>query len=258
MDGVTGEERTHYEVLGVAEDAEVAEIKRAWREIAKRCHPDRTDEAWALSFFKEANASWMVLSDPDKRREYDEGLARERKPVCTVCGQAALPGASMCYFCALRVYQAEQERIRAAARAEAARRRALREAAQRQRQRAAEEAARHAAEARARREQERYEWTGEIDSFEAPQSPESYAYEGLDPDEIVSVLMSNAAIKSATRAAQRGGIKSVSVKMTAKDGSKVEVAVDRDMANYMREVSDGLRSAQRVIGLVGKWWKGGD
>ena len=255
---MTHEERTHYEVLGVAEDAEVAEIKRAWREIAKRCHPDRTEEAWALSFFKEANASWMVLSDPGKRREYDEKLARTRKPVCSSCGQTALPGTTMCYFCALRVYQEEQGRLRAAARAEAERRKARREAERRQRQRAAEEAARRAEELRVQRERANYEWTGDLDTFEPPQAPESYAYEGMDPDEIVSVLMSNAAITSATRAAQRSGIKSVSVKMAARDGSKVEVVVDRDMANYMREVSDGLRSAQRVIGLVGKWWKGSD
>lgn len=64
--------RDYYEVLGVARDAETAQIKRAYRKAAMKFHPDRNpgdDEAEER--FKEAAEAFEVLSDPEKRQLYD-------------------------------------------------------------------------------------------------------------------------------------------------------------------------------------------
>lgn len=63
---------THYEVLGVAQDASPDEIKSAYRRLALQYHPDRTggDKA-AEEKFKEVTAAYEILSDPGKREAYD-------------------------------------------------------------------------------------------------------------------------------------------------------------------------------------------
>lgn len=64
--------RDFYEVLGVARDAPEAEIKKAYRGLAKRYHPDRNpDDAEAERKFKEANRAHEVLKDPERRAAYD-------------------------------------------------------------------------------------------------------------------------------------------------------------------------------------------
>jgi molecular chaperone DnaJ len=64
--------RDYYAVLGVDRVATDADIKRAFRAIALRDHPDkRPDDAAAEERFKEANEAYAVLSDPDKRAAYD-------------------------------------------------------------------------------------------------------------------------------------------------------------------------------------------
>lgn len=65
--------RTHYETLGVPADASAADIKRAYRRLAREHHPDRNagDEA-SEEKFKEVGKAFAVLSDPAKRRLYDE------------------------------------------------------------------------------------------------------------------------------------------------------------------------------------------
>jgi molecular chaperone DnaJ len=60
-----------YETLGVARDASQAEIKRAFRKLAMQYHPDRNKEAGAEDRFKQINAAYEVLSDPEKRQRYD-------------------------------------------------------------------------------------------------------------------------------------------------------------------------------------------
>jgi curved DNA-binding protein len=65
--------RDYYEVLGVARDASEAQIKKAFRKLALQYHPDvAKDKATAEGKFKEINEANQVLSDPEKRRQYDE------------------------------------------------------------------------------------------------------------------------------------------------------------------------------------------
>src|SRR5256712_8945140 len=63
----------YYQVLGVSETASVAEIKKAFRRLAKQHHPDRNpNNPQAADRFKEINEAHDVLSDPDKRKKYDQ------------------------------------------------------------------------------------------------------------------------------------------------------------------------------------------
>ncbi len=65
--------KNYYDVLGVAPNASEAEIKKAFRNLARKYHPDvAKDKATAEPRFKEINEANEVLSDPDKRRKYDE------------------------------------------------------------------------------------------------------------------------------------------------------------------------------------------
>ena len=63
--------RDYYEVLGVSRDASQEEIKRAYRQLARKFHPDVSSEQDAEERFKEVNSAYEVLSDPDKRRMYN-------------------------------------------------------------------------------------------------------------------------------------------------------------------------------------------
>ena len=65
--------RDYYEVLGVSRDADEATLKKAYRQIAKKYHPDMNPgDAEAEKKFKEASEAYAVFSDPDKRRQYDQ------------------------------------------------------------------------------------------------------------------------------------------------------------------------------------------
>ena len=65
--------RDYYEVLGVSKDADDAALKKAYRQVAKKYHPDvNPGDAEAEKKFKEASEAYAILSDPDKRRQYDQ------------------------------------------------------------------------------------------------------------------------------------------------------------------------------------------
>ena len=63
--------RDYYEVLGVTRDVEEVELKRAFRELARKFHPDINPGQHAEDRFKEANEAYAVLSDPRARARYD-------------------------------------------------------------------------------------------------------------------------------------------------------------------------------------------
>lgn len=63
--------RDYYEVLGVGKNADKEEIKRAYRRLARKYHPDVNKEPGAEDLFKEVNRAYEVLSEPETRARYD-------------------------------------------------------------------------------------------------------------------------------------------------------------------------------------------
>src|ERR1700741_657904 len=61
----------YYETLGVERTASDADIKKAYRRLAQRWHPDINQDPAAASRFKEINEAYQVLSDPERRQRYD-------------------------------------------------------------------------------------------------------------------------------------------------------------------------------------------
>jgi molecular chaperone DnaJ len=80
----------HYKVLGVDRKATAAEIKKAYRKLARQYHPDRNPgDAKAEARFKEISQAHDILGDPDKRKDYDRALAN---PVSNVGRGGGQPG----------------------------------------------------------------------------------------------------------------------------------------------------------------------
>ena len=65
------DKRDYYEVLGVSKDADEKDLKKAFRSLARKYHPDKNDAPDADEKFKEIQEAYAVLSDSEKRRSYD-------------------------------------------------------------------------------------------------------------------------------------------------------------------------------------------
>ena len=64
--------KDYYKIMGVARDASQAEIKRAYKKLARKYHPDVSKEPDAEAKFKEVGEAYEVLKDPEKRAAYDQ------------------------------------------------------------------------------------------------------------------------------------------------------------------------------------------
>lgn len=64
--------KNYYQILEVSKDASQEEIKRAYRGLAKKYHPDKTSYEGADKLFAAINEAYEVLGDPDKRRQHDD------------------------------------------------------------------------------------------------------------------------------------------------------------------------------------------
>src|SRR5258705_10788980 len=79
----------YYKTLGVDKKASPEEIKKAYRKLARKYHPDRNpDDKQAEERFKEVSQAHDVLGDPDKRKQYDTGTG----PFGGAAGGAGGPG----------------------------------------------------------------------------------------------------------------------------------------------------------------------
>ena len=68
--------KDHYSALGLSPSATLADIKKAFRQQAAMHHPDRSSAADAAARFRLVQAAYEVLSDPDKRKAYDDNRQR--------------------------------------------------------------------------------------------------------------------------------------------------------------------------------------
>ncbi len=87
---VSSAKRDYYEILGVAREAAPDQVKKAYRRLAHKFHPDRNSASDAEAKFKEAAEAYEVLSDPAKRQRYDQ------------LGHAGLSGAGIHDFSHMR------------------------------------------------------------------------------------------------------------------------------------------------------------
>jgi curved DNA-binding protein CbpA len=69
-----GTRRTHYEVLGVVPTATQSEIRRAYRALVVRHHPDTGGSSSSTATLTQITDAWTVLSDTEKRRKYDRDI----------------------------------------------------------------------------------------------------------------------------------------------------------------------------------------
>lgn len=76
-------QRTYYEILGVDPQATAADVRAAFRRLARERHPDRyrpDDRAAAEREFQSITEAYNVLADPERRARYDQGLANLTRP----------------------------------------------------------------------------------------------------------------------------------------------------------------------------------
>ena len=69
------DKRDYYDVLGVEKSASASDLKNAFRRLARKYHPDRSTEDDAEDRFKEIQEAYAVLSDDQKRAQYDRSVS---------------------------------------------------------------------------------------------------------------------------------------------------------------------------------------
>src|ERR1700734_2458158 len=85
--------RDPYDVLGVSKTASAAEIKSAFRKLAKKYHPDQSKEPKAKERFAEVGSAYEILGDDKKRKAFDRGeIAAEGNPRAPQFGGVGLGG----------------------------------------------------------------------------------------------------------------------------------------------------------------------
>jgi DnaJ-class molecular chaperone len=77
----------YYDVLGVPHEASAAEIRNAFRARMAQTHPDRNASATAQAEAALINEAWMILRDPERRRQHDDKLNARRKAATAVIAQ---------------------------------------------------------------------------------------------------------------------------------------------------------------------------
>lgn len=68
--------KDYYKILGLNDTASIPEVKRAFRNLAKKLHPDKNDELDAEAKFREILEAYEILSDEDRKRQYDAAKSR--------------------------------------------------------------------------------------------------------------------------------------------------------------------------------------
>lgn len=108
----------YYAILGISEHSTPDQIRLAWKDAARKHHPDRGGEP---VFFSQLSDAHECLSDPKKKAAYDMAF-RALSSLRCACGKAKLPGSDCCTWCSLRQVQDLNEK-QAMARAESRRER---------------------------------------------------------------------------------------------------------------------------------------
>ena len=95
----------YYEILEVSKDATQDEIKKAYKKLAKKFHPDINKESGAEEKFKKINEAYEVLSDETERKEYDQKLNSSNNSYSyTSCDNVGNNQKDKCEFCQKNTY----------------------------------------------------------------------------------------------------------------------------------------------------------